>query len=60
MFCQIVHPFRMFFGDDQNMGRGLGIDVLEGHRVFIFDENLRGYLFVYDFAKDTVLHKKAP
>jgi len=44
----------MFFRNNENMYRRLGIEVLKGNSMIIFMDDLCGYLFFYDLAEDAV------
>ncbi len=44
----------MPFGDDQDMNRGLGVEVLEGQDLLILQDHLRRDLAGSDFAENTV------
>lgn len=42
---------KVFFGDEQYMSRGLGIDILEGNDLVIFIHYLRRNVLIYDFTE---------
>lgn len=48
--------FQMFKRDDEDMGRGLGVDVLKGETLLVFVDDLCGDLFFADFAEEAA-HK---
>ena len=52
----LIERLHVLFGDDQNMGGGLGIDVTEGHSMLVFTDYLSRDLLAYDAAKNTIGH----
>lgn len=45
-----------FFGNDQDVGGGLGADVFEGEAEVVFVDNIGGNFSLDDFAKNGVGH----
>ena len=43
-------------GDDEDVGRGLGINVAEGDAVFVFVFELAGDFSLHDFLKQCFFH----
>ncbi len=47
-------------GDEQNMVRGLRVDILERHHVLILVDNLCRYLTIRNFAEQAIFHRHLP
>jgi len=54
VFLRFFQSANMLFGNDQNVGRGFGIDVFEGEGVLVFVDFLRRNLAGDDFAEEAV------
>jgi len=52
----VIESGDMVSGNDENMGRGSGVDVLEGQTVLIAVNDVSRDLFVPDSAKKTISH----
>jgi hypothetical protein len=60
IFGEVIESCEMVFGDEQDVNRCLGIDILEGKDVFVFiDDSCRNF-FPYDLAKDAALRVHWP
>jgi hypothetical protein len=44
-------------GDDEDVGRGLGVTIPKGGDGVVFEDDFGGEVAVYDFAKETVGHE---
>lgn len=53
---QIIEGGYVFFGDYQNMGWGLWVEIAEGQNIVVLIHNIPGDIASYYFAKDTVGH----
>lgn len=60
IFGEVVESGEMAFGDEQDVNRSLGIDILEGKDVLVFIDDSRRNFFPYNLAKDTVLRVQWP
>ena len=47
----------MLFGNDQNMGRRLRVDIPKRHRLIVLTNDVRLHLSLSNFAKNTTRHK---
>lgn len=56
----LIQGFQVLSGDDQNMGRSLGVDVAEGHGMLIFLYDLSRYPVADDATKNAVRHALQP
>ena len=52
---EVIESGEMVFGDEQDVNRGLGIDILEGKDAFVFIDDSGRNFFPYYLAKDTAL-----
>jgi hypothetical protein len=51
---KVIESGEMVFGDEQDVNRRLGIDILESKDVFVFIDDISRNFFPYNFAKNTV------
>jgi hypothetical protein len=55
--ARFLQPCNVFLGDDQNMRRGLRIDIVKGKCVFILVHFFSRYFSAQDAAKQTINHE---
>lgn len=53
VLLQVLDRLDVFFGHDQDVGLGLGMDILECHHVAVLVEKIGGDFFGDDLAEDT-------
>lgn len=57
---QFVERSIVLFGNKEDVGGCLRIDVLEGQYLVIFKDNFCGKLFIYDLTENAVFHFSRP
>ena len=55
-FWNVIEGCKMFLGNNQDVDRGLRIDVIEGDNTIVFEYQLGRNLIVNDLAKNAILH----
>jgi len=53
---QIRHPLDVDFWNQDQMGGGLGVDIVKSQEIVLFADDPRGDLLLGDFTEDAVAH----
>jgi hypothetical protein len=54
--CRFLESVEMFLGNDEHMGRSLGIDIFEGESVLVFVDFLGRNFSADDAAEQAIIH----